>query len=102
MAERAQARVELLDLSAIEQMAGKIREAGARPEMSEKVRRWRDKHPAVPDDLDGFSFALVGDSLMYLHRAPDGMIVPHTWYADGTEKVYTDLPHAEMAYEGQA
>ena len=41
---------------------------------------------------------MVGETLMYLHRAPDGMIIPHACYPDGTEKVYTDHLHAETAY----
>jgi hypothetical protein len=47
---------------------------------------------------DGYSFAVVGETLMYLHKAPDGMIIPHASYPDGTEKVYTDHDHAEAAY----
>jgi hypothetical protein len=35
---------------------------------------------------------------MYLHDAPDGVLVPHARYPDGSEKVYTDLEHAESVY----
>ena len=35
---------------------------------------------------------------MYLHDAPDGMLVPHARYPDGNEKIYTDLAHAESAF----
>ena len=41
---------------------------------------------------------MVGETLMYLHDAPDGMLVPHSRYPDGSEKIYTDLAHAESAY----
>jgi hypothetical protein len=42
---------------------------------------------------------VVGEALMYLHSAPDGTMLPHAVYPDGTEKVYTDFVHAESAYE---
>jgi hypothetical protein len=32
---------------------------------------------------------------MYLHDAPDGVLVPHARYPDGSEKVYTDAAHAD-------
>jgi hypothetical protein len=46
----------------------------------------------------GHDHAVVGQTLMYLHDAPDGMLVPHARYPDGTEKVYTDALHAETAF----
>ena len=41
---------------------------------------------------------MVGQTLMYLHDAPDGMLVPHAAYPDGTEKIYTDHAHAGSAF----
>ena len=35
---------------------------------------------------------------MYLHDAPDGMLVPHARYPDGAEKIYTDAAHAEQGF----
>ena len=35
---------------------------------------------------------------MYLHDAPDGMLVPHARYPDGSEKIYTDALHAESLF----
>ncbi len=46
----------------------------------------------------GHDHAVVGDTLMYLHDAPDGMLVPHARYPDGTEKIYTDLTHADAVF----
>ena len=98
MASQGPVQVEVLDVSAVEQMAGKVQSAAARPEMSDKVRRWRERNHSAARESDGFSFAVVGETLMYLHRAPDGMIIPHACYPDGTGKVYTDHLHAEAAY----
>ena len=91
-------QVEVLDVAAVDQMAGKVEAAAAQPEMNAKVQRWRKRNNAAARRSDGFSFAVVGETLMYLHRAPDGMIIPHACYPDGTEKVYTDHLHAESAY----
>jgi len=98
MGSQRQVRVEVLDVAAVDQMAGKVQAAAARPEMSDTVRRWRETNPVAAKQSDGFSFAVVGETLMYLHRAPDGMIIPHACYPDGTEKVYTDHVHATTAY----
>ncbi len=93
-----QLQVEVLDVAAVDQMAGKVEAAAAMPEMGDRVRRWRESNAPGGRRSDGFSFAVVGETLMYLHRAPDGMIIPHACYPDGTEKVYTDHLHAEAAY----
>jgi hypothetical protein len=93
-----QVEVQVLDVAAVDQMTGKVQAAAAGPEMGDKVRRWRERNPAATTQSDGFSFAVVGETLMYLRRAPDGMIIPHACYPDGTEKVYTDHLHAEAAY----
>jgi hypothetical protein len=98
MGNRQQVQVEVLDIAAVEQMSGKVQAAADMPETSERVRRWRETHASATNHPEGFSFAVVGETLMYLHRAPDGMIIPHACYPDGTEKVYTDLLHAETAY----
>jgi hypothetical protein len=98
MGSQRHVQVEVLDVAAVDQMAGKVESAAARPEMSDEVRLWREENPAIETHSDGFSFAVVGETLMYLHTAPDGMIIPHASYPDGTEKVYTDHLHAEEAY----
>ncbi len=98
MGTRRDVQVEVLDIVAVEQLTGKVQAAAAMPETNERVRRWRQTHPYALSHPEGFSFAVVGETLMYLHRAPDGMIIPHACYPDGTEKVYTDHLHAETAY----
>ena len=96
MAGRRQVQVEVLDLAAVEDMAGKVRAVGELPQMSDEVRRWRDDHAVTPSP-GAHSFVVVGETLMYLHSAPDGTVLPHACYPDGTEKVYTDFLHAESA-----
>ena len=98
MGSHRQVQVEILDVAAVDQMAGKIQAAGELPETGEQVREWREKHPEATTHPEGYSFVVVGETLMYLHTAPDGMIIPHACYPDGTEKVYTDHLHAEEAY----
>jgi len=98
MGTQRDVQVEVLDVVAVEQLAGKVQAAAAMPETSERVRQWRDSHPSATNHPAGFSFAVVGETLMYLHKGPDGMIIPHACYPDGTEKVYTDHVHAETAY----
>ncbi|GAA1745232.1 hypothetical protein GCM10009681_15220 [Luedemannella helvata] len=92
----------MLDVAAVDQMSGKVQAAAASPEMDDRVRRWSEDNPLAAKQAtrrpDGYSFAVVGETLMYLHRAPDGMVIPHACYPDGTEKVYTDHLHAEAAY----
>ncbi|MFC7479867.1 hypothetical protein ACFQX7_07180 [Luedemannella flava] len=89
-------------MAAVDQMTGKVEAAGASPKMTDKVRKWREQHPLAAKQAakraDGYGHAVVGETLMYLHRAPDGMVIPHACYPDGTEKVYTDHLHAESAF----
>lgn len=88
----------LLDARAVDEMVGKVRSAAASPNAAEAVTAWRAEHgpEAYPDA--GHDFAVVGSSLMYLHDAPDGMLVPHAAYPDGTEKIYTDAFHADSVF----
>jgi hypothetical protein len=86
--------VVVLDVRAVDEMVGKIRAAAASGS-ADAVAGWREAHgpEAYPDA--GHDFAVVGSSLMYLHDAPDGLLIPHVAYPDGTEKVYTDPDHAD-------
>jgi hypothetical protein len=87
--------VVILDVRAVDEMVGKIRAASASPGAADAVAQWRESHgpEAYPDA--GHDFAVVGSSLMYLHDAPDGLLIPHAAYPDGTEKIYTDPDHAD-------
>lgn len=93
--QRRSFEVEILAPGVIEDMVGKIREASRLPGAGEAVARWRAEHGNELWHKQGHDFAVVGQTLMYLHDGPDGMLVPHSRYPDGTEKVYTDSIHAE-------
>jgi len=91
-------QVEILSPGVIEEMVGKIREAARAPGARDAVARWRAAHGKELWHKRGHDFAVVGQTLMYLHDGPDGMLVPHSRYPEGTEKVYTDSAHAGEVY----
>lgn len=88
----------ILEARAVDEMVGKIRAASAAATAAEAVAAWRAEHGDEHYRERGHDHAVVGETLMYLHDAPDGMLVPHAVYPDGSEKVYTDLEHAESAF----
>ena len=88
----------VLEARAVDEMVGKIRAASAATSAADAVEAWRAAHGEEHFRDRGHDHAVVGETLMYLHDAPDGMLVPHAVYPDGTEKVYTDLDHAESAF----
>ena len=88
----------VLEARAVDEMVGKIRAAAAAATAPEAVASWRAEHGEEHYRERGHDHAVVGETLMYLHDAPDGMLVPHAVYPDGSEKVYTDLEHAESAF----
>ncbi len=90
--------VEVLPGNVIDDMVGKIREAAGQPGAAAAVARWRAEHGRELWHGRGHDFAVVGQTLMYLHDAPDGTLVPHSRYPDGTEKIYTDDAHAGEAW----
>src|SRR4051812_18320793 len=69
------------------------------PPAAEAVERWLADHPTELWTARGHDHAVVGGTLMYLHDAPDGTVIPHECRSDGRERVYTDLAHAEFAYQ---
>jgi hypothetical protein len=95
---RGSFEVEILSPAVIQEMVGKIREASRAAGSHDDVLRWRAAHGSELWHKQGHDFAVVGRTLMYLHDGPDGMLVPHSRYPDGTEKVYTDSAHAGEAY----
>jgi hypothetical protein len=99
---RAKFEVVILPGGVIEDMVGKIREAASAPGARDVVARWRAAHGKELWHKRGHDFAVVGQTLMYLHDGPDGMLVPHARYPDGTEKVYTDSAHAEEVHTPDA
>jgi hypothetical protein len=101
-ADRADAldriEIEILEARAVDEMVGKIREAAKAEGADAAVAAWRAEHGDEAMREKGHDHAVVNRTLMYLHDAPDGMLVPHAMYPDGTEKVYTDAEHAESAF----
>jgi hypothetical protein len=90
--------VRILEARAIDEMIGKIQAAAALPGAADEVAGWRAEHGQEPWADRGHDHAVVGQTLMYLHDAPDGLLVPHARYPDGTEKLYTDALHAEALF----
>jgi hypothetical protein len=88
----------ILEARAVDEMVGKIRAAAAAAGTAQAVRAWREAHGEERWRDRGHDHAVVNQTLMYLHDAPDGMLVPHARYPDGTEKVYTDAAHADSAF----
>jgi len=90
--------IEILDPLVIDEMVGKVRAAAAASGASEAVDAWRAAHGAERFSAIGHDHAVVGETLMYLHDAPDGTLVPHARYPDGSEKIYTDPQHADALF----
>ena len=99
---RAQFELVILSGGVIEDMVGKVREAASAPGARDAVARWRAAHGKELWHERGHDFAVVGQTLMYLHDGPDGMLVPHARYPDGTEKLYSDAAQAAEIYTPDA
>jgi len=100
MSEQTQDGFEIvvLEARAVDEMVGKIRAASASPGAPEAVSAWRDAHGDELMRDRGHDHAVVNQTLMYLHDAPDGTLVPHARYPDGNEKIYTDPGHADGVF----
>jgi hypothetical protein len=94
----ADVEVRILEARAIDEMIGKIQAASALPGAADAVEQWRAEHGEEHWRDRGHDHAVVGQTLMYLHDAPDGVLVPHARYPDGTEKIYTDAEHADSLF----
>jgi hypothetical protein len=90
--------VRVLEARAVDEMVAKIIAASSAPRAAESVERWLAEHPTELWTARGHDHAVVGGTLMYLHDAPDGTVIPHECHPNGRERVYTDLAHAEEAY----
>jgi hypothetical protein len=91
--------VRILEARAVDEMVAKIIATSNAPGAVESVERWLAEHPTELWTARGHDHAIVGGTLMYLHDAPDGTVIPHECRSDGRERVYTDLAHAEVAYQ---
>jgi hypothetical protein len=67
--------VEVFDPLVIDEMVGKIRASSAAPGAADAVDSWRAAHGAERFADIGHDHAVVGETLMYLHDAPDGTLV---------------------------
>ena len=90
-------RVEIHEARVVHEMVGKIADVAATSGAARAVAEWQRRNPTASCRPDGYSFAVVGETLMYLHVGPDGMVFPHACYPDGTEKIYTDRVHFDHA-----
>jgi hypothetical protein len=92
-------QVRVLEERAVDELVAKILNAAAAPGAAEAVARWRAAHPIELWTARGHDHVVIGDTLMYLHDAPDGAVIPHECNPAGRERVYTDQTHADAAYE---
>jgi hypothetical protein len=90
--------VTILEARAVDEMVAKVVASAAAPGAAEAVQRWLAENPGELAARRGHDHTVVGTTLMYLHDAPDGTVIPHVRHPDGREEVYTDLAHAEVAY----
>jgi hypothetical protein len=94
----AEIEIVVLEARAVDEMVGKIRVAANADGAATAVAEWRAEYGDEAMRDQGHDHAVVNQTLMYLHDAPDGMLVPHAMYPDGSEKIYTDAAHAESAF----
>jgi hypothetical protein len=92
-------QLRILEGRAVDELVAKILNAAAAPGAAEAVARWRAAHPIELWTARGHDHVVIGDTLMYLHDAPDGTVIPHECNPAGRERVYTDQAHADRAYE---
>ena len=90
--------VRILEARAVDEMVGKIRAAAASPTSAAAVTVWMAEHGDELANDRGHDHVVVGATLMYLHDAPDGMLVPHVRHPDGTEEIFTDAAHADEVF----
>lgn len=91
-------QIQLLDRAAVEELKGKVQYAADQPGTVGRVREWRAEHGKEHATSVARSFVVVGQTLMFLHPCPDGVVLPFAAYPDGTVKVYTDVAHAKESF----
>jgi hypothetical protein len=94
MTQSQMPQIEILDRVAVEDLIGKVRHAATQPGIADEVGRWRAEHGGENATVEAHSFVVVGSTLMFLHKCPDGVILPFAAYPDGVLKVYADPDHA--------
>ena len=84
--------VVVLGRQAIEDMVGKVAHSAEQQHTAQELMAWKARHGAQHLD-DSHSYAVVGETVMYLHTCRDGVVVPIALYPDGSTKVYSDHEH---------
>jgi hypothetical protein len=87
------AEIVVLDRIAINDMVGKVAHAAEHRHSETELKRWRANYGNEHID-DARAYAVVGETLMYLHICSDGVVVPVALYPDGSKKIYSDHEHA--------
>jgi hypothetical protein len=82
----------VLGRQAIEDMVGKVAHTADQPHTAQELAAWKAAHGTERIDANR-SYAVVGETLMYLHTCSDGVVVPVALYPDGRTKVYCDHEH---------
>jgi len=90
---RPQSEIVVLDTRAINDMVGKVAHAAAQQHTKTELTNWRATYGDEHVD-EARSYAVVGETLMYLRTCIDGMVVPVALYPDGSTKIYSDHEHA--------
>ncbi len=82
----------VLDRQVINEMVGKVADVAEQPHTQAELTGWETKHGSYHLD-DARPYAVVGETLMYLHTCQDGVVVPVALYPDGSTKIYSDQEH---------
>ena len=90
--------IAILEIRAVDEMVGKIKAAAALPGAAEAVEAWRAAHGDEAWRDRGHDHAVVGETLMYLHDAPDGMLVPHARYRTAPRRSTRTSPTPRRAF----
>ena len=89
---RPQGEIVVLDRRAINDMVGKVAQVAEQQHTEVELREWQSRHGSEHVD-DTLAYAVVGETLMYLHTCSDGVVVPVALYPDGNTKIYSDHEH---------
>jgi hypothetical protein len=91
----------VLGQQAINDLVGKVADVAAQPHTEHELAAWRAKNGREHTTETARSYAVVGETLMFLHKCADGVLVPLAIYPDGHTKIYTDHAHATEAFYPQ-
>jgi hypothetical protein len=89
---RSRPEIVVLDKRAIDDMVGKVAHAAEQEHTDTALAKWRADYGDEHVDA-ARAYAVVGETLMYLHTCSDGVVVPVAQYPDGSTKIYSDHEH---------